>query len=125
MLHAMVGLDGVSIPSGLAAALGPLQAPLLQLGVTFGTGSGSVLISSYAWIAILLVVVLKMPNAVQLLERWQPVLDQPPSSDTDDVVKATHIIWRPNLYWAGAIATMGVLGVFAIARGGEFLYWQF
>ncbi len=125
MLHAMAGLDGVSIPSGVAAALGPLQTPLLQLGVTFGAGSGSLLIASYTWIAILLIVVLRMPNAVQLLERWQPVLDQPPHSDVDDANPAVRIIWRPNLYWAGAIAAMGVLGVFAIARGGEFLYWQF
>ena len=123
MLHAMAGLDGIVIPSGLAAALGPLQAPLARLGVEFGAGSGTALIAGYGWIAALMAIVLLMPNAVQLLAHAEPTLDRRPDAVAPHA--AHRIAWRPTFLWAGAVAVLGVLGVFAISRGGEFLYWQF
>jgi alginate O-acetyltransferase complex protein AlgI len=112
------------IPAGLAPLLGPLAAPLARLGVEFADGSGTLLVGAYAWIAALPAVVTLMPNSCELLERWAPVLEAPDQPRTDRAW-GPLTMWQPSRRWAVTMAAIAVLGVLSIARGGEFLYWQF
>ena len=126
MLQGMAGLNGLVIPSGLAFLFGPLAAELSAIGITFDVGSGSVLLASYIWIFLLTALVLVAPNASELLARWQPTLDQPPGDTYGDIAaRKWRLRWTPDMRWAVVTATLGVIGVLSIARGSEFLYWQF
>lgn len=126
MLKGMAGLNGLVIPSGLAFMFGPAQATLAALGVTFGAGSGTILIASYSWIILLTLLVLLAPNAAELLARWQPTLDQPPGATYSEIAgRGWRLRWQPATRWAVVTAALGVMGVLSIGRGSEFLYWQF
>ena len=54
LLAGMAGLHGVVIPSGLEFAVTPVRGFLDMLGVRFANTSGSTLLTTYAWVTVLL-----------------------------------------------------------------------
>jgi D-alanyl-lipoteichoic acid acyltransferase DltB (MBOAT superfamily) len=121
LLTAMVGGHGIALPAGLVDALRPLQPVLAALGISEAGGSGSRLVLTWAWVAGLGAIALALPNSQQVLRAWRPVLEEA----GDPSGRQPWWQWRPAPAWSIAVAAVGLAGVLAITRGGEFLYWQF
>jgi hypothetical protein len=120
VLEAMAGHNGIVIPEGLEFALRP-AVPLLEgLGVRFGAGSGSLLLSTWLWVTGLLICIFFAPNTQQIMARFEPVLDAP-----IDLGRAGRWVWAPSARWAIAVAIVLFVGIVSITRISEFLYWQF
>jgi alginate O-acetyltransferase complex protein AlgI len=129
MLQAMAGLNGVAVPNAIAARLGDTWPMLANLGFSSYLGGGSQFICTWLWIAILLAVVVAMPNTQQIMTRFEPVLKSYVSDERNEILpmKRLHsaLCWRPSGNWAVASGVIAALGVFAMSRISEFLYFQF
>ena len=120
ILRGMAGLNGVSLPAGIAAYLGPGHDVLQGWGVVFALGGGARFVLQYAWIFVLLPIVLFAPNTQQLLGRFQPALNF-----HGEVAQSAYLLWRPSRAWAALIAMLTTAGLLSLSRVSEFLYYQF
>jgi alginate O-acetyltransferase complex protein AlgI len=140
VLAGMAGLNGVE----------PHNIQLLErLGGTLP--ASRLLPRAFEWIFVLLLLVTRLPNSLELLRRFQPALDSPPGQEpaaTTDVAPSAlreapgagpsrarqtlrgllcprspemSLTWRAALF----IALLTVLGLLGLQRGGAFLYGQF
>ncbi|HLU92391.1 MAG TPA: MBOAT family protein [Pedomonas sp.] len=120
ILEGMAGLNGVAVPAGLAAHLGPLGAWLTANGYSDVSLSGQQFVLSWAWIIVLLGVVLTCPNSQQILSRYRP------AQETGGLAAAKpRVAWRMSRGWAVATGVLFAIGLFALPRVSEFLYFQF
>ena len=129
MLRGMSGLNGIAVPNAIAAKLGVSWQLLADLGVTRYLGGGSQFIFTWLWISILLVVVMAMPNTQQIMARFEPVLQMHNTDERNEIRLMTRVhsalCWKPGINWAISIGVVAALGVFAMSRVSEFLYFQF
>jgi alginate O-acetyltransferase complex protein AlgI len=129
MLSGMAGLNGVALPAGFAAYLGPLPALLGRIGIEFTLGAGMNFILNYLWIAALFVIVFFLPNSQQFMSRHDPSLlsadPTNPRSPLPFPLPQYRLHWLPARSWALAMGAMGALGLLTLNRVTEFLYFQF
>jgi D-alanyl-lipoteichoic acid acyltransferase DltB (MBOAT superfamily) len=153
MIHAMLGLDGVSLPIAVLGHLGPLGQLLQSFGVTPDPIPGRFLGVAALFLAALTLIATLGPNSNELVAGLDPepltepgkespkerrgssVDDRPahmpgaaavaasPSAGMNVPLTAWRMRYRPA--WALAVATMFVLGCCGINRVSQFLYWQF
>ncbi len=121
ILSAMLGLNGVILPSGWYGLFHPqLIETLTKLGIHFGRplplfeGVGHV----WRWIAVLWVVAWFAPNTQQIMAAFKPALEQIKEP-------AGYFSWRPNRVFAWLIGCLFVAALFNMNRVSEFLYFQF
>ncbi len=129
MLQGMAGLNGVALPNALAARLGGAWPMLAEHGFSTYLGGGSQFIFTWLWTITLLTIVLAMPNTQQIMHRFEPALQAYRSEEASElrVPHGLHSIlsWKPNRRWALATGVTAALGVLAMSRISEFLYFQF
>jgi len=129
LLAGMAGLHGVVIPSGLEFAVTPVRGFLDMLGVRFANTSGSTLLTTYAWVTVLLAIAFLFPNSQQILARVNPVLEYSarPAAGSAAIAaeRGSWWEWRPSPLWAFAIGCAAFIAIISITRVSEFLYWQF
>lgn len=129
MLQGMAGLNGIAVPNAIAAKLGGAWQSLANLGFTTYLGGGSQFIFTWLWVALLLAVVVAMPNTQQIMHRFEPVIHMHPADAQSELRLMTRLhsalSWNPNGIWAVATGVIAALGVFAMSRVSEFLYFQF
>ena len=129
MLQGMAGLNGIAVPNAIAARLGGLWQILADLGFTSYLGGGSQFIFTWLWIALLLAIVVAMPNTQQIMNRFEPAMHLHHADERNEIrlmpPLQSSLSWRPNISWAVAIGVIAALGVFAMSRISEFLYFQF
>jgi alginate O-acetyltransferase complex protein AlgI len=121
MLAGMAGQHGASLPAGLVEAAPGMDRIAAAFGIGVAEGSGSRFVGTWAWGLGLALGAVLLPNTQQIMARWQPVLETVPPP----FGWARHLAWKPNAIWATWLALVSLLGLLAIGRGGEFLYWQF
>jgi alginate O-acetyltransferase complex protein AlgI len=120
ILRGMAGLNGMSIPAGVASYVGPsFRAALEHWGVAFQLGGGSRFVFQYLWIIALLPLVMFAPNTQEILGRFQPGLNFRASQ------APMRIAWRPSAGWAALAAAVTACGLLSLTRPSEFLYYQF
>ncbi|MCH8685532.1 MBOAT family O-acyltransferase [Pedomonas mirosovicensis] len=119
ILEGMAGLNGVALPAGLTAQLGPLGAWLSAHGYADVGLSGQQFVLSWAWIIVLLGVALTAPNSQEILSRYRPALE------TGHLPIRRRFAWRLNTGWAVVSGIAFAIGLFALPRVSEFLYFQF
>lgn len=127
ILKGMYGFNGVAIPNALLARLGSLSESLLELGITSYIGGGSQFIFTYLWIAILLLVVIIMPNTQQIMRFFSNdthLLEQG-TAVFDSGILPNLLTFRLNAIWAVIMASALVIAIFGLTRVSEFLYFQF
>ncbi len=129
LLRGMAGLNGVSLPNGIAVRLGPVWDLLASLGFrTYLTG-GADFIFTWLWIGCLLPIALIWPNTQQIMRNFEPALNEHVCTGQDEVRLAgkrmDSIQWRPALSWGILTGVIAGLGVLALTRISEFLYFQF
>ena len=125
MLASMAGLNGISLPAGLAPRLGGLEAPLAELGVSFtGMFQHDVFAHSMTglfWLAALFVVIWACPNTQQIMGRYRPAFD----IYRHENGRRRPWQWRAAPRWAFLTAAMAIVCTLFLSRLSEFLYFQF
>lgn len=129
MLHSMAGWNGIAIPNAVAARLGSTWPILVDLGFTSYLGGGSQFIFTWLWILLLMVAVLTMPNTQQIMHEVEPGIHSC-HGEARNEIRAMHrlypaLSWKPGLRWAVAGGVTAAVGVLAMNRVSEFLYFQF
>jgi D-alanyl-lipoteichoic acid acyltransferase DltB (MBOAT superfamily) len=119
LVKGMFGLNGVSLPDVIGLRLGSLGSWLASQGVAMTPGGGRNFVMTFVWIGTLLPVVFMAPNTQQIMQRYQPALDQPES------VGPARITWQANPRWALLMAWVLGCGLLSLTRPSEFLYFQF
>ncbi|HME22381.1 MAG TPA: MBOAT family O-acyltransferase [Acetobacteraceae bacterium] len=122
LLQGMTGANGVTLPMALI----PHAAPLLEWMGLHAPGvweSGSEFVQVWGWIAAGLIVVLGMPNILEILADHDPALGFKvrPAGRTR-LLRA--VTWSPAPSWAG-LSLVTVLGLLSLGRLSDFLYWHF
>jgi D-alanyl-lipoteichoic acid acyltransferase DltB (MBOAT superfamily) len=139
VMKGMVGLHGITLPLKLAQLVHlPSLPPMMLL-------SGAVNLKEFlvavAYLCGLLTIALFLPNSLQVLSKYQPVLQTPkrppmialfmpasqPLLQTPPKLGGFSfaIYWHPTLFWMIFVAALAVISMMRIAGPSEFLYWQF
>ena len=119
ILEGMAGMNGVALPAGLVLQLGPVGTWLSEHGFSDVSLSGQQFVLTWAWIVVLLGVVLVCPNSQQILSRYHP------AQETGRMPPVRRLSWRMSRGWAVVSGIAFAIGLFALPRVSEFLYFQF
>lgn len=129
MLRGMIGLNGVALPNAIAARFSDIWEALDKLGLTTYLGGGSQFVFTWLWIIALLFISLAMPNTQQIISRFEPALHLHLTDEKNEIRPLWRfkefLVFKPNIYWGVAIGSIAALGVLAMTRVSEFLYFQF
>lgn len=129
MLAAMSGLHGVALPNAIAMSLGDLWPVLSALGVGTYLGGGADFALTWAWVLALAPVALIMPNSMQIMARFQPVLKLYSADHRHELrlmpTRMQPLRWRPAIPAGVATGVCAALAILAMSRVSEFLYFQF
>jgi len=130
VLRGMAGLNGATIPYAIGSRLGGLGAWLERIGVTYDWSSGSQLIAAGAWLAVLFVIVMAMPNSLELLAPYRPALDfQTPETPAGEMTSSRNRLRLVDIVQSrlgpAFVAVLAVAGVLGLHQATGFLYWQF
>jgi len=120
MLGAMFGTNGVALPDALLIRAPELvQSAAAAAGIRAELGGGTEFVVMWTKIILLHVVIFTLPNTQQIMGRFEPALDfrSPP--------RAYRLTAAFDMRWATAIGALGGLGLLAMTRHSEFLYYQF
>ncbi len=123
VLKGMIGANGIEVPQMLAAKLVHLGLPHHAVTALHGVATKEFAIQ-YIWLFGLLGIALLLPNSLQFMSRYEPVLgikERPAITG----VFLRGLRWSPTLLWAVLIATLAAIAVFRVGGPSEFLYWQF
>jgi alginate O-acetyltransferase complex protein AlgI len=133
ILRSMAGLNGVVLPAASTSSLGPLAAPLAQLGARFEPAlpffQGS---SEVAAFVLLFFIVWALPNTQQLVARFSPVpadataerREEPPLIAKIPLVRSL-VEWRPNISSAVLVGALAAVACLNLHHVSEFLYFEF
>ena len=120
MLGGMFGMNGIAVPDALLMrAPVVLQTAAGALGIRSELGGGSEFVTLWPKIILLHVIVFAMPNTQQVMARFDPALDFRGSP----ALRPLLVSFNPR--WAMALGALGGLGLLAMTRHSEFLYYQF
>lgn len=121
LLGGMAGVNGIGMPG-----LGHGAAGMHLL-------DGSVPVRDFAAAAAmllaLLAIALLLPNSVQILAAYEPVLYTPKrAAEVPGILRPLirrPLAWRPTLAWMVLFAAIGAVSMIRLTGMSEFLYWQF
>lgn len=117
----MLGGYGAALPEPVVAHLGPLKSLLEAIGVGTYLGGGANFTETWFWIAAGTVIAFCAPNTQQIMARFEPALpDERPSRAT-----TARLGWLPDRRNAMLVGILLALGLLALSRPAEFLYFQF
>ena len=119
IIDGMIGRNGLSVPAAFMPALGAMGPFLQAHGLVFTLGGGTQFVKMCAWIAALLPVVFVAPNTQQIMGRYAPALAYAVEN------RRGWLEWRPNRAWAIASGIVAAIGILALTKHSEFLYFQF
>jgi alginate O-acetyltransferase complex protein AlgI len=119
MFKAMVGLNGFSLPQALLTRLGGTADVLVQMGVQGDVTSGTAFVQAAAWILVLGLIALVLPNSLEVLARFEPALH------FQRARRPVRFEAALRGRWAALFGLMLAAGVLSLNRVSEFLYWQF
>jgi alginate O-acetyltransferase complex protein AlgI len=133
VLRGMAGLNGVTIPYAIGLRLGGFGAWLERLGFMYDWSSGSHLIESLIWLGVLFVIVMALPNSLELLAPYRPALDfqrpEAQAGEPREAESAMDRLSRPDIVRSrlgpALVATLAMAGVLGLHHASGFLYWQF
>lgn len=129
MLEGMAGLNGIALPNAIAVRLGGLWTQLQGWGVESYLGGGAAFAATWAWVLALLAATLLAPNTQQIMARGNPVLAPYQADPAHELQllprRRCRLRWRPTRGWAVATGIVAGIGVLALTRISEFLYFQF
>lgn len=124
LLQGIVGLNGISIPQTIYAQLGPLKGMLQSFVSASTVMSGQEFVLAIAWVGVLFLVAVLLPNTLQLTARYEPALGVL-SKPAAPLSLLRALDWAPTVPWAVVMSSLVVAVVMRLGGKSEFLYWQF
>ncbi len=123
LLQGISGLNGITLPAQILERTGLLNilAPVVSASDTQSAGE---LVLAIAWIAVLLLIALLLPNSLQIMARYEPVLGVRKLTPNTGWF-ARVLVWKPTIPWAVAVSVLAAAAVMRLGGKSEFLYWQF
>lgn len=118
VMHAMLGLDGIRLPSAVLGRLGTAGQWLTTAGVSGDEFSGASFIAAVLWSLALLLLAVVAPNSLQVMARFEPALGM-------KAVVAGRWQAKLDFRWALLFGLMLLVGLMSLNQVSEFLYWQF
>ncbi|KAB2970573.1 MBOAT family protein [Zoogloea sp.] len=122
LVAGMAGQFGATLPEPIMSRLGPLKAAIELLGISASLGGGAAFVETWAWIAAGALIAFCTPNTQEIMGRFEPAL---PEHGRATHAVAPRLAWQPRRRQALAIGLLLSLGVLALSRPTEFLYFQF
>jgi hypothetical protein len=122
MVLAMLGGSGATLPASILTTLGRLGALLQQVGIEGTLGGGSTFVQTWAWVAVAAVLAFFPPNTQEIMARAQATLRDQSLTLQASGTRFTCAPRRSHAILAGVVFALGVL---ALSRPTEFLYFQF
>ena len=121
ILGGMVGLNGIGLPGNRFGASAMHLIDGVVPAHVFATGAATLL--------ALLAIALLLPNSVQILSAYEPVLYTPkrPAEMLGVLPPALRrpLHWRPTVAWMVLFAAIAAVSMIRLTGRSEFLYWQF
>lgn len=122
LVFSMLGCSGASIPEGIFLHLGPFKFIVEGLGIGSYLGGGTQFIETWCWVIFSASIAFFMPNTQEIMSQFEPALAEEHQSQP---VSTPRLLWQPNPKNAVALGILLALGVLALSRPTEFLYFQF
>ncbi len=125
ILRGMFGFNGISMPDGLATALGSLATAtggwihfegIQQNAFPIG-------VPAALWALGAAAVAFLAPNVCQIMHRFEPAFETYPGELKR--LGSRWLTWHPSTGWAVAVAVLGFWTFANLTRVSEFLYFQF
>lgn len=139
VLAGMLGLNGVTMPSGLGKYFGVFK----YVGIKFeGVATpGFSIVTAGTMITLALAIIWFLPNTQEWLRYHEPTLnysalndqsqgiEQPKSDQTNGTRWEqsiwNHLAWQPTLAWAFLTMLITTIGIYSISGNNEFIYFNF
>lgn len=118
----MLGMWGVALPDAIRNYLEVWHLPLAQLGIGAYLGGGTVFVETWFWVTVGACVAFLAPNTQEIMHHFQPALA---SSGPARAPLHASLAWRPCRRTALLTGFLLALGILAMNRPAEFLYFQF
>jgi D-alanyl-lipoteichoic acid acyltransferase DltB (MBOAT superfamily) len=123
LLKGIFGLNGISLPTEILERSG-LQNVLGSIVSASVTQSATEFVLASAWIIMLLLIALLLPNSIRMMARYEPVLGVKQLTP-DSGWFARVLAWNPTIPWAIAMSALAAAAIMRLGGESEFLYWQF
>ena len=118
----MLGGWGASLPEPLVSRLQSF-VPLFEiLRIGSYLGGGSTFVETWSWIVLAALIAFIAPNTQEIMGRFEPAL---PEHGQTHIRRARYLLWLPTRQQAILTGLLFALGILALARPTEFLYFQF
>lgn len=122
LVTGMLGGWGAALPEPILSRLG-LPKPLLEgLGVGSYLGGGTAFVETWLWVAAGMLIAFLAPNTQEIMARFEPALREEGKPRPQPQARLT---WQPRRRHALAAGLLFAIGVLALSRPTEFLYFQF
>ena len=130
LYKAMCGFNGIALPNALYARLGGSLRTLLQdAGIGSYMGGGAAFITTYAWVAALSGIAFLLPNTQEFMRSAKPAIAQfkavPGGAIQGSPEFLRNLAWAPTRSWSFYNGVLTAVGLLALSRISEFLYFQF
>ena len=111
---------------GYASIVGSgANAPVLHWVRAEGAVEMQAFATAAAYLLALLAIALIMPNSVQILSAYEPVLYTPKRPPVLPAGLWRPLLWRPTPAWMALFAAVAAVSIIRLTGKSEFLYWQF
>jgi alginate O-acetyltransferase complex protein AlgI len=123
IFQGMLGAHGIDLPRTIVEKLSQKHIPTHMFSITPGLPVKDFL-QPIAWTVVLLVIAMALPNSIQIMAAYDPVLgakERPANTGWSRLA----MTWNPSIYWALIIACLAAAAIMRVGGPSEFLYWQF
>ncbi|HRO12998.1 MAG TPA: MBOAT family O-acyltransferase, partial [Amaricoccus sp.] len=121
VLGGMAGLHGIGLPGSRFGAA--------AMHLVDGVVPAHAFVTAATTLLALLAIALLLPNSVQILAAYEPVLYTPKRpAEMPGVLPAAlrrPLAWRPTVAWMVLFAAIAAVSMIRLTGKSEFLYWQF
>jgi D-alanyl-lipoteichoic acid acyltransferase DltB (MBOAT superfamily) len=122
VLGGMTGIHGVEIPRELIEPLG--ISDIVGSFVTLRDSGARDFVLGYLWMGSLLTIALLLPNSLQFVARYEPVVGVQATSAGGGFL-GRALVWQPTVLWAIVVTALAAISLWVMGRSSVFLYWQF
>jgi D-alanyl-lipoteichoic acid acyltransferase DltB (MBOAT superfamily) len=123
LLKGMSGMNGISLPQKILELTGLIDVlqPIVSVSATQSTTE---FMLANVWIFTLLLIALVLPNSLQIMARYEPVIGIKQLTQNQGWL-ARVLAWSPTIPWAIAMSILAAAAIMRLSEESEFLYWQF
>jgi alginate O-acetyltransferase complex protein AlgI len=126
LIAGMSGMWGAAIPEAIMSRLGSLKPIIENMGIGSFLGGGGTFVETWLWVATGALIAFLAPNTQEIMCRFEPALPaEERAGGRRPAAIPPHLVWQPSRRNAVLTGFLFALGLLALSRPTEFLYFQF